>query len=73
MIRQNIMCNADVGVISHQWVKGIPDPFANFNTNHKCRDINAVREWIDKRTVPDAPEGGSFPIPKGSKIWAQPP
>ena len=73
ILRENIMCNADVGVISHEWVKGIPDPFANFNTWHKCRDISSVEEWIHANEIPDAPNGAELPIPIGSKIYSRPP
>ncbi|KIM96898.1 hypothetical protein OIDMADRAFT_94685, partial [Oidiodendron maius Zn] len=52
MLRQNIMCSADVGVIPHHWVKDIPDPFANFNTVHKCRDLDTVARWIEEHEVP---------------------
>ncbi|KAH0563433.1 hypothetical protein GP486_002008 [Trichoglossum hirsutum] len=73
MLRQNTLCNADVGVISHHWVKDIPDPFANFNTVHKCRDIGTVEKWIADRVVKDPQNGKPYPVPDGSKIWAKPP
>ncbi|KAI2472785.1 hypothetical protein F4781DRAFT_419940 [Annulohypoxylon bovei var. microspora] len=72
MFRQLIMCNSDVGVIPHHWVKDIQDPYANFNTVHKCRDLDSVAEWIEKHEVPPAPETG-YPMPAGSKVWPRPP
>jgi hypothetical protein len=72
-MRQNIMCNADVGVITHQWISYSPDPFANFNTYHKCHNIDAVEKWIHEHEIPDTPDGSDLPIPLGSKIYARPP
>ncbi|KAL5401790.1 hypothetical protein PMIN04_013074 [Paraphaeosphaeria minitans] len=73
MLRQNILCTADVGVITHQWIQQSPDPFANFNTYHKCRDIDAVEKWIHDHEIPDTPGGINLPIPLDSKIYARPP
>ncbi|KAI0098118.1 hypothetical protein F4776DRAFT_532110 [Hypoxylon sp. NC0597] len=72
MLRQLIMCNADLGVIPHHWVKDIQDPYANFNTVHKCRDLDSVAEWIEQHEVPPPPETG-YPMPAGSKVWPRPP
>ncbi|KAI9806559.1 MAG: hypothetical protein M1833_003746 [Piccolia ochrophora] len=45
MLRQKLMCDADVGVISYDWVSIRDQPWPNFNTWHKCRDFEAVFEW----------------------------
>ncbi|KZT69700.1 hypothetical protein DAEQUDRAFT_785292 [Daedalea quercina L-15889] len=47
MLRQVLMCNADVGLITFDWVAGFEVPFPNFNTLHKCRDVEKVYEWYD--------------------------
>ncbi|MCJ1381172.1 hypothetical protein MMC17_004281 [Xylographa soralifera] len=73
MLRQNIMCNADVGIIPHHWIKQSPDPFANFNTWHKCRDIGTVERWIEEHAIPQVPEGKFLPRPESDKVWPQPP
>ena len=67
------MCNADVGIIPHQWITATPDPFANFNTFHKCRDLGSVERWIKENEIPDTPDGSDLPIPLGAKIFAKPP
>jgi len=72
-LRQNIMCNADTGIITHHWVKDDPDPFANFNTWHKCRDISSVEKWIHDNAIPAMPNETTFPIPAGSRIFDLPP
>ncbi|KAI1456424.1 hypothetical protein F4805DRAFT_432819 [Annulohypoxylon moriforme] len=72
MFRQLIMCNGDVGVIPHHWVKDIQDPYADFNRVHKCRNLDSIDEWISKHEVPPPPETG-YPMPHDSKVWPRPP
>ncbi|KAA8651038.1 oxidase ustYa family protein [Aspergillus tanneri] len=69
ILRQNIMCNADVGIIPHEWVTQTPDPFANFNTWHKCRDLKSVEKWIHEHEIPTPPDGSDLPIPLDSRIF----
>ncbi|KAH9917538.1 uncharacterized protein B0H18DRAFT_1034076 [Fomitopsis serialis] len=40
MLRQVLMCNADVGLITFDWVAGFDVPFPNFSTLHKCRNVD---------------------------------
>ena len=70
MIRQNLMCVADVGVISwvlpviqhreprihdklfrYDWVSGWEVPFPDFNTYHKCRNFDAILDWVTTHRV----------------------
>lgn len=39
------MCDADVGVVTYNWVKHHSYPVPNFNTLHKCRNFDAISEW----------------------------
>ncbi|KAI0865156.1 hypothetical protein F4860DRAFT_462515 [Xylaria cubensis] len=72
MLRQLIMCNADMGVISHHWVKDIQDPYADFNQVHKCRDIDSVEKWINEHEARPPPETG-YPMPADAVVWPSPP
>ncbi|KAG1740969.1 hypothetical protein EDB19DRAFT_1707111, partial [Suillus lakei] len=45
MTRQNVMCNADVTMITWNWVQGHTDPYPNFNTRHQCRNIEKILDW----------------------------
>ncbi|PLB44957.1 hypothetical protein P170DRAFT_450016 [Aspergillus steynii IBT 23096] len=45
ILRQNIMCNGDTSVITHNWVQGYEFPYPNFNTKHKCRRFEKIVEW----------------------------
>ncbi|KAI0947367.1 hypothetical protein AcV7_009811 [Taiwanofungus camphoratus] len=45
MIRQNIMCHGDVGLITYEWVKGFSLPYPDFNTLHQCRNFDKILDW----------------------------
>ncbi|CZT53434.1 uncharacterized protein RSE6_15001 [Rhynchosporium secalis] len=52
MIRMNIMCEVNIGVITFHDRPGKPgDPWPDFSTNHVCRDFDAVRDWAIENTV----------------------
>ncbi|KAG2129547.1 uncharacterized protein EDB93DRAFT_1332252 [Suillus bovinus] len=51
MIRQNIMCNADVTTITWYWVEGHKIPYPNFNTRHQCRDYEKILDWAVEHAV----------------------
>ena len=39
------MCNANVGMITYQWVKDFSDPYPDLNTWHTCRNFDKLMEW----------------------------
>ncbi|KAF9808679.1 hypothetical protein IEO21_07791 [Rhodonia placenta] len=45
MLRQQLLCVADTGLITYHWVEGRDAPFPDFNTLHKCKDVNKIKEW----------------------------
>jgi len=58
ILLQNIMCNVDVGIITHDWVPGntkmetpLPHPLADFSTNKMCRSFDAAADWVHKNAV----------------------
>ncbi|KAG2365835.1 hypothetical protein BDR07DRAFT_1397842 [Suillus spraguei] len=51
MIRQNIMCNADVTLLTWDWVEGHEIPYPNFNTRHQCRNYEKLLDWSNKNAV----------------------
>lgn len=59
MLLQNIMCAADVGVVSHNWVHNehISDPktrpMPDFDLVKKCRDFDAILDWVREKSVKD--------------------
>lgn len=49
MLRQKIMCDADISVITYNWYDDSDYPIAKFDTQHKCRDFNALQDWARER------------------------
>lgn len=75
ILRQQLMCQADVGVFGQVWYKAAPEDkpaaFVNFNTDHKCRNYDDIREWARVRQLPeDAPEDFLQPPLPGQNIHA---
>ena len=62
MVLQDLMCNADVGIIPIVWTKG-PGPRGRlqhvdkFSTQKQCRNFDAVLDWVQKNAVKGANEG----------------
>ncbi|KAG2063187.1 hypothetical protein BDR04DRAFT_1111767 [Suillus decipiens] len=51
MIRQNIMCHADVTMITWYWVEGHTVPYPNFNTRHRCRNFEKIIDWSVEHSI----------------------
>lgn len=51
MLRQQIMCTGDIGLVTFHWVEGHVSPWPDFNTWHQCRDYEKIMEWRDERVV----------------------
>ncbi|KAE8441798.1 hypothetical protein EG329_004311 [Mollisiaceae sp. DMI_Dod_QoI] len=48
-LRQQLMCTADVGLVSFVWVEGQPGPVADFSTKHRCKDFEAIKQWTKEK------------------------
>jgi hypothetical protein len=46
IIRQQLICKADVGIFGSWWVK-YKDASVDFNTNHKCKNFEDIRKWAE--------------------------
>ncbi|KAL8667705.1 MAG: hypothetical protein Q9202_000560 [Teloschistes flavicans] len=77
MLRQFVMCHADVGIITHRWVQGHPRPYPDFNTWHMCRDFEGVLAWTKERAVKEeeggVPEGWRWGVGEGDVVLERPP
>ncbi|KAG1838415.1 hypothetical protein C8R48DRAFT_742769 [Suillus tomentosus] len=51
MIRQNLMCNADVTMMTWDWIRGHKIPYPNFNTRHQCRNYEEILDWAVEHAV----------------------
>ncbi|KAK8094989.1 hypothetical protein PG997_001674 [Apiospora hydei] len=77
MLLQNLMCHADVDVITHNWMHyDVPDqpnrpaaePFADFNVIKKCRDFEALLGWAQRNAVRDLPKRwAELKMPEGAE------
>lgn len=45
MLRQRLMCTADVGLVTGVWVESYGEPYPDFSTQHQCRDLGKIQEW----------------------------
>ncbi|KAL4758356.1 oxidase ustYa family protein [Aspergillus foveolatus] len=53
ILRQQLMCTIDVGVLGQVWVHpNHPSPFVDFNTEHVCRNFEDIREWAERNQLP---------------------
>jgi hypothetical protein len=48
---QKILCAGSADVYTHFWAEDIPGPFPDFSINQKCRDVDAMRWWHEKRKI----------------------
>jgi hypothetical protein len=75
IIRQQLMCTVDVGVLGQVWYQPPDKPwqaFVDFNTMHKCRNFDAIRDWAEKHQLPnaeDTPADFLEPPKEGDRVW----
>ncbi|KAL9481123.1 hypothetical protein ACSS6W_005909 [Trichoderma asperelloides] len=51
ILLQNIMCHADLGVVTHVWREGNPVPWPDFGINRQCRDFGALMDFRDNTDI----------------------
>ena len=75
MLLQNLMCHADVEVITHNWVHNdrIQDPkdkpFPDFNLVKQCRDFDKLLDWTRENAVKGLNKKfNALRIPPGMKV-----
>lgn len=66
------MCTVDIGVLGQIWIDPEqPEAFVDFNTEHKCRDYEAIRSWAEANQLPaDVPSDFLQPPEPGDRIYA---
>lgn len=66
IIRENVMCNANLDVITYQWVETQTTPYPDFDLNKKCVNADVLIEWqMQKAVIPE--RGRNFTAPPGAK------
>ncbi|KAK6520994.1 hypothetical protein TWF506_001230 [Arthrobotrys conoides] len=53
IILQNLMCQANLDVITLNWVNTQTNPFPDFSVNKKCRDYGVIKKWQDENKLDD--------------------
>lgn len=51
VIRQSIMCRADLSPMTFFWTPNSRVPETDFNTPHECVNWDGVQEWFNERRV----------------------
>jgi len=51
---QNIMCTANTDIYTHVWTDTLPNPYPDFNINHKCRNFDKLLSWHDQHSVDES-------------------
>jgi len=51
MLRQVLMCSADLHLIVYDWVEQVHYPWPDFGTDHMCRDYERVHDWVKSRVT----------------------
>ena len=52
MLRQLVMCKADITVMTFSWKEGVPGPWPNFSLEHECRNWESIDMWAKERAIP---------------------
>jgi hypothetical protein len=53
MIRQSLMCSADITVDVWAWNEGNQMVNVRADNMHTCRDFEAIRQWAIERKAPE--------------------
>lgn len=54
ILRQQLMCKPDLGFLGQVWYNtSSPSPFVDFNTQHRCRNYQSLRQWAEVRQLPE--------------------
>ncbi|KAL4948031.1 hypothetical protein BDW69DRAFT_203833 [Aspergillus filifer] len=71
ILRQQLMCTIDVGVLGQVWIHpDHPSPFVDFNTEHRCRNFEDIREWAERNQLPEHPPMDFLKPPgEGDRIY----
>lgn len=52
MIRESLVCHADIAISTYSWKKGRLLPFPNFRVDHECRNWEKIMEWAKAHQAP---------------------
>ncbi|KAL3466918.1 hypothetical protein BJX64DRAFT_284070 [Aspergillus heterothallicus] len=75
ILRQQLMCTLDTGVLGQVWLyPEHPAPFVDFNTEHRCKNFEAIRRWAEVRQLPKDTPGDFLRSPReGERVYTEVP
>lgn len=67
------MCTVDVGVFGQVWTyPDHPQPFVDFNTQHKCRNFEQLRQWAEQNQLAEDVPSDFLQRPKeGDRVYPE--
>ncbi|KAH7379735.1 tat pathway signal sequence [Cadophora sp. MPI-SDFR-AT-0126] len=69
-LRQQLMCTADVGVLGQVWWnKDQPAAYPDFNTRHKCRNFEDIRQWAFEHQAPKDVPADYLQMPRIADVY----
>lgn len=68
MLRQSIMCNGDLHIITYNWVEHVEYPWPDFSTSRQCRSWDNILDWIGDRTAHTKEKDGLLKKPDGAAV-----
>jgi hypothetical protein len=68
MLRQVLMCNADLHLIVYDWVSEVNYPWADFATDYQCRDYQKVYDWGKENSARTNAPGGMMQRTEGVAV-----
>jgi len=75
ILRQQLMCTVDVGVLGQiWWNRDAPRAFVDFNTQHRCRNFDTIKDWAENNQLPpdsETPLDYLEPPTKDTYIWPE--
>ena len=74
IIRQQLQCTVDVGVMGQVWYQPSPgqkpQPFVDFNTKHMCRNFEDIRRWAFEHQIQE-PVPFDFLEPPSGRVYQE--
>ena len=50
------MCTVDTGMLGQVWIyPDNPEPYVEFNTQHRCKNFDEIRGWAEANQLPEDP------------------
>ena len=69
MLRQSIMCHADIAPVTMRWGHTQPVPLANFSSPHQCANWADINDWAKTRSIENLTEPGYLMHPEFGIVY----